>query len=365
MAADSNFYGTTYGAKGHGTIFRMTPDGTLTTLHAFGELSYSSGLIQAADGDLYGTTVYGGGSASCLYGCGTFFKITTKGDFTLLHIFTGGDGSAPVSGVIQAGDGNFYGTTSQGGANGYGTAFRITSAGEVTTLYGFCAQTPPYCYDGADPSGGLIQAIDANFYGTTASGGSDGFGSIFKLTAEGVLTTLHDPLWPAGVNPGAGLVQATNGDFYGTAAKGGGGDGTIFQVTYGGALTVEYTFNYIDGAKPSGGLVQATDGNFYGTTSTGGADGLDVGTVFKLSLGLGPFVKTVPAAAKAGAVIRILGTDLTGATSVTFNGDAANFELQFPTEITATVPHGASTGKIQVTTPSGTLPSNVAFRVTK
>jgi uncharacterized repeat protein (TIGR03803 family) len=175
---------------------------------------------------------------------------------------------------------------------------------------------------------------------------------------------------PDGWGPTAALVQATDGNFYGTTAYGGNGEpqgcqngcGTIFKITPAGALTTLHSFDKTDGMFPSGGLVQGTDGNLYGTTT--GAIGLHLyGTVFKLALGLPPFVKTVPTAAYPGATVFILGTELTGATAVTFNGAAAAFTIVSATEITATVPVGSTTGTVVVTTPSESLASNVAFRV--
>ena len=164
--------------------------------------------------------------------------------------------------------------------------------------------------------------------------------------------------------PYAGLVQGTDGDFYGTTL-GYHGDGTIFKITPSGKLTKHWSFDSTDGAHPYAGLVQGTDGNFYGTTKEGGAiKGVSYGTVFSLSVGLGPFVETLPTSGKVGAAVKILGTDLTGAPGVTFNGTAATFKVVSSSEITTTVPAGATTGTVEVKTPDGTLKSNVVFRVT-
>ncbi len=143
------------------------------------------------------------------------------------------------------------------------------------------------------------------------------------------------------------------------------GSGTIFKITLSGTLTTLYNFcsqsGCADGQYPSGALVQDTDGNLYGTTADGGANGY--GTVFSLSVGLGPFVETLPNAAKVGAAVKILGTNLTGTTSVEFNGKAATFTVASSSEITTTVPAGATSGGVEVVTPGGTLLSNVPFRV--
>ena len=159
-------------------MFRITTAGTLTTLHTFygagdGNTPYAR-LIQGADGNLYGTTSHGGNS-----GEGVVFKITTSGILTTLHSFRGADGRSPYASLVQTG-GNFYGTTDYGGASDDGTIFRITPAGTLTTLYSFCSQTG--CADGMDPLSGLVQASDGNLYGTTAGGGSPGPGTVFRLT---------------------------------------------------------------------------------------------------------------------------------------------------------------------------------------
>jgi len=262
---------------------------------------------------------------------------------------------------VQATNGNFYGTTEIGGADGYGTVFKITPKGALTTLYSFCAQLN--CTDGATPYAGLVQATNGNFYGTTFNGGADGYGTVFRITSRGTLRTLHSFDGTDGASPIAGLVQATNGNFYGTTEIGrANGEGTVFEITPRGTLTTLHSFAGADGAFPFAGLAQDTDGNFYGTAYQGGT--ANDGTVFSLSVGLGPFVETLPTSGKVGAKVIVLGTNLTGATSVTFNGTAATFTVVGNSEITTTVPTGATTGTVEVTTPKGTLQSNVPFRVT-
>jgi uncharacterized repeat protein (TIGR03803 family) len=337
-----------------------------------------AGLIQATDGNFYGTTYYGGANAY-----GTVFKTSPTGTLTTLYNFCSQsnctDGYSPFAGLIQATDGNFYGTTEFGGASssacsnsssiGCGTVFRITPTGSLTTLYSFCSQTN--CADGAYPEAGLIQAADGNFYGTTYYGGGHNDGTVFKITPKGTLTTLHRFVGSDGNGPLAGLVQGTDRNFYGTTWGGGDGCGTIFTITPSGELTALYMFDCTDGGDPVAGLVQATDGNFYGTTLFGGdfGGGCDpnygCGTVFKLSVGLGRFVETNPTSGKVGSKVVILGNQLKGTTRVAFNGTAARFTVVSSTEIKTSVPTGATTGIVTVTTPKGKLKSNVVFRVTK
>ena len=206
------------------------------------------------------------------------------------------DGEAPFrgAGLVQATDGNFYGTTPTAGANASGgTVYKITPSGRLTTLYSFCSQSG--CTDGAYPNGRLVQATDGNFYGITNGGGAVSSGTVFKITPSGALTTLYsfcaqlvNGVCADGSAPEAGLVQASDGDFYGTTSEGGANFyGTAFKITPGGALTTLYSFcaqsGCTDGSGPDAGLVQATDGNFYGTTPGGGANNL--GTVFKITPG--------------------------------------------------------------------------------
>jgi uncharacterized repeat protein (TIGR03803 family) len=225
--------------------------------------------------------------------------------------------------------------------------------------------------DGSNPAAALVQAINGSLYGTTGTGGAYGAGTIFEITPGGKFSTLYNFCHTYtgcyhGDGP-TGLVQATNGNLYGTTGGGGVyGAGTVFEITPGGKLTTLYSFcsqrRCTDGSQPLAGLVQATNGNFYGTTYYGGTNG-DYGTVYSLSVGLRPFVETLPAAGKVGGHVIILGNHLTGTTSVTFNGTAAKFKVVSSTEIMTTVPSGATTGPVKVTTPSCTLISNVNFRV--
>jgi uncharacterized repeat protein (TIGR03803 family) len=355
QSANGRFYGTAQegGANLSGAIFRMTASGSPMALHSFdigdGSLP-AAGLIQDANNQVFYGTAREGGA----YKYGTVFGITPAGVLTTLHNFRGIDGANPDGNLIQGDDGTFYGTTENGGANclpnGCGAIFRITPGGTLTTLHSFNRT------DGALPEAGLFQAVDGNFYGTTVSGGAGNYGTVFRLTPRGVVTTLHSFDGNDGAYPFSQLIQGTDGELYGTTTT------TIFRITSSGALTTLYTFDYSpNGGGPSCGLVQATDGNFYGTTLGGGTSNL--GTVFSLSSGLGPFVRTLPASGKVGSTVKILGTDLTGAARVDFNGIAATFTVVSLSLITTIVPSSASAGAVQVVTPDGTLSSNVPFLV--
>jgi uncharacterized repeat protein (TIGR03803 family) len=277
QATDGDFYGTTSeGGTGYvaGTVFRMTSSGTLKTIYNFqGSDGYNptSALIQATNGEFYGTTEGGGTSTACQFGCGTVFKITRGGTLKTLHSFNLTDGANPYGGLLQAKDGNFYGTTSYGGANNiHGTVFKITPAGALTTLHDFNGA------DGSESTAGLIQASDGNLYGTTEVG-AQGKGTIFKISPKGKFAPFHIFDGSPGGFPTAGLIQATNGDLYGTTEYGDypGGQyyGTVFKITLGGKLTNLHTFHGTDGANPFAGLIQAPNGNLYGTTLNGGANG--------------------------------------------------------------------------------------------
>jgi len=288
QGSDSNFYGTTYGGGVlgcKGTVFRITSSGTLTTLYSFtggDDGGYPrTGLIQGSDGNFYGTTYDGG-----VFKSGTVFRITSSGTLTNLHSFTGGsDGGNkngtgyPQAGLVQGSDSNYYGTTYGGGAFGYGTVFRITSSGTLTTLYSFTCGN-----DGAWPSPGLTQGSDSNFYGVALGGGAFAWGTVFRITSSGTLTTLYTFTGGSdGGMPLAALVQGRDGDFYGTTAfRGAPNSGTVFRMTSSGTLTTLYSFTGgTDGGNPAASLIQGSDGNFYGTMGQGGTSGY--GTVFMMT----------------------------------------------------------------------------------
>jgi uncharacterized repeat protein (TIGR03803 family) len=264
------------------------PAQTFTRLHSFdgtdGNNSQAA-LVQATDGNLYGSTVYAGAN-----GVGTIFKMTTSGAVTLLHSFDGSDGASPWNALVQAPDGNFYGTTYSGGVGprcegGCGSVYKITADGAVTTLHSFNAT------DGITPQAGLVLGSDGDLYGTTLYLGASGYGTVFSIDTSGELATLHSFTDRAdGGNSYPAMIQATDGNFYGVTYTGGAHDeGTVFRMTPTGTLTTIYAFCLdqsvcADGAEPVGGLVQGNDGNLYGTTARGANQICGCGTIFRITL---------------------------------------------------------------------------------
>jgi uncharacterized repeat protein (TIGR03803 family) len=284
---DGDFYGTTYrgGASNLGTVFRMTATGALTTRVDFdganGANPNEAGLVETRDGNLYGISSQGGTS-----NLGTVFCITANGGFTKLVDFNVINGANPYASLLQASDGNLYGTTFSGGANGYGTVFRMTTNGTLTTLVSFEGSYYGTHSNGFYPFAGLVEAKDGNLYGTTYRGGLKGLGTVFKVTTNGLLSTLisfnGSNTNGNGASPVATLLCASDGNLYGTTAEGGtNGLGTLFRLTTNGVLTTLVSFNGGNGAYPRTGLVQAGDGNLYGTTFYGGTNG-GGGTFFRL-----------------------------------------------------------------------------------
>jgi uncharacterized repeat protein (TIGR03803 family) len=313
LATDGNFYGTTSGVRMNGqggrrirpTIFRMTPDGVFATLAWFdatnidrtgpgpwhSDETLTSGLVQASDGNFYGVAEMGGRN-----GYGRVFKMTSAGAITTLLSFAGyysNDGWGPQSGLVEAEDGCFYGTAYNGGIRtrddnvGMGTVYKVATNGAFRTVFKFTGT------NGEFPASELIIGKDGNFYGTTPYGGplyakgppEQGFGTVFKLTPSGALTSLFSFSGTNGAQPYAGLTQGSDGCFYGATRFGGVGFktsepgveplalrtfGTVFRISPSGDFTSLFSFNGTNGARPHATLVQGLDSNLYGTTEYGG-----------------------------------------------------------------------------------------------
>jgi len=274
----SELYGTTEagGTSGYGTVFEVSTSGQETILYSFqggADGSYpAGGLIRDSAGNLYGATTSGGAS-----GDGTVFKIAGSGVETLLHSFSGGvDGEFPQGGLTGDASLNLYGTTQAGGASGWGTVFSVSTAGSEAVLYSFPDEESP---------NGVIRDSVGNSYGTTALGGASGAGTVFKIASSGKKTILHSFRGGSdGEYPSAGLIRDSAGNLYGTTYSGGTSNwGTVFRIDAKGHETVLYSFAAgSDGASPVAGLVRDSSGNLYGTTKYGGAYG--AGVVFKLEL---------------------------------------------------------------------------------
>jgi uncharacterized repeat protein (TIGR03803 family) len=370
QAANDMIYGTseTGGANSKGALYAISPKGEQTVLYSFcsqanctdGWNPYSAPAPGIQGGQI-GTTFGGGANAE-----GILYEASSADVFTPLYSFCAQtnctDGAGPSTTPFQTANGTIYGTTDHGGTNNIGTIYSYTSTGGLTTMYSF----PTSALGSAGPI--LIQGANGNFYGVTLDSGSGNNGSFFRITPQGKFTTLYS--FCVGGTPcgdGAGptqLIQGSDGNFYGiTSVAGANGSGTVFQVTPQGVLTTLHSFcseaKCADGNGPQS-LMQDTDGTFYGTTEASGAHG--GGTAFSLSIGLAPFVQANPGWGAVGAEIGIQGNNLTGTTSVTFNGTPATFTVA-ETYLKVQVPTGATSGTIQVTTPSGTLTSNFPFQV--
>ncbi len=366
LGSDGNLYGVTSGGGsylnnggGWGIVYKLTLGGKLTVLHTFctvdpcldGEAP--GGIMQAADGSLYGTT-YDAGQ----FGGGTLFKITSAGAFSVVHQFCSltncADGKWPEYPPVQGADGNLYGTTGDGGQVGAGLLYDLTPAGRFNVVHTFlCRYT--VCNRGGEPIG-VVQDSEGNLFGATAFGGIYGDGTLFEITPSHAYINLYS-FDDTEFGPRNNLTLANDGNLYGTS------QGNIFQLTPAGVHTTLYTFSCCTAEFPFTGIFQATNGSLYGGVQFYNSDWN--GAIYRLSNGLSPLVETNPTMGKVGRSVLILGNNLTGTTSVTFNGVPATFTVESDTYIKATVPAGATTGLVSVVTPSGTLDSNPQFVVAK
>jgi uncharacterized repeat protein (TIGR03803 family) len=288
MDSAGNLYGTTRqgGAHGplYGTVFKLSPNGTLTTLHSFNSdgidgVNPLAGLVMDSKGNLYGTTYLGGASNA-----GVVYRVTPKGKETIVHSFEGGlsDGSGPANmTLVKDSQGNLYGTTAYGGTHGGGTVFKISAQGGYSILYNFGATKT----DGINPEAGLTVDPKGNLYGTNISGGKYGIGTVFRVSPSGTENILHSfqNNHIDGYNCYASLIRDSQGNLYGVTYQGGAnGSGVLFKISPKGVETVLHAFGSgSDGINPQGSLLLDSQGNLYGTTYFGGSGGN--GAVFEVT----------------------------------------------------------------------------------
>lgn len=358
LGFDGNFYGTTYqgGTGAAGTVFKITPTGTQTVLYNFTNTTDGAypkvPPVQAPDGNLYGTT--GNGTVATLY------KITPSGAFSVM-------GNLPAqsySPLLVGTDGNLYGTTLYGGTFNRGTAFQFAPAKKkLKIMHNFGSNS-----DGLTPYGPLTQGVDGKLYGTTAAGGTSTGGVVFQMTTAGKTVVLvnFDTVHEAnGATPFAGVVQGSDGFLYGVASVGGAnGVGTLFKVsTKGTGFAVLHDFATATGDSPLSTPLLHTNGKIYGVTFHGGSHAA-YGAIYSFDAGLKPFVSQfVYYSGKVGDSIGILGQGFSNATGVKFGTGVGTFVASTDAFMTATVDAGATTGVITVLEPGGNLATPQTFKV--
>jgi uncharacterized repeat protein (TIGR03803 family) len=377
LGNDGNFYGVTQ----YATAYKITPSGVFTLLGTIPSRSYAP-LFLGKDGNFYGTTLYGG-----TLNQGTVFKMTPGGVVTVIYNFDTTHGSAPYAGVVQSSDGSLFGTTTVGGSGGGGTVYRVTQSGNLKVLHNFPLGTQN---DGNDPIASVLLATNGLFYGTTWAGGLNNYGVLFSLAPTGSYTFINQFDKPSGSNPASNMVQHTNGSVYGMANGGLAVDGVIYRLDVNLGITLKpllyagkvgsavqilgngltgatslkfngeparFTLvsdNYLTTKVPSG----ATTGPIIVKTPAG-----TYSTVFNFYV-IPKVISFNPTSGQVGTSVVITGNSFTGATKVTFGGVAATtFTVDSDTQITATVPSGAQTGKIGVTTAGGAGTSSGIFTV--
>lgn len=369
LGRDGSFYGTCSGETTpfeNGTVFSVAPHGNIKTLHTFngtdGKIPEPGRPMQSLNGDFYGMTESGGAN-----GHGTAYMIAADGQLTTLHDFGGaggGDGSDPSGALTLASDGNFYGTTLNGGALGGGTVFKMTPAGALTILHSFPNTGKK---EGRQPTGGVVQGNDGKFYGVTFGGGAEDRGTVYVLKQDGSAKTVHSFSAAENLaNPCEGLAISAERSMYGIAAackNGKCGESGIFEVTAKGQFKSLHNFvPGTDGTMASGGLLLNTNGILYGLTEAGGPNG--GGTAYSLNVGIAPFVRTSPSSGAIDDTIQIYGQGFTQkGTKVSISGVKAKMTFVTANYIQFVVPAGATSGPVTVKTPSGKLKSIDSFVV--
>src|SRR5580698_3752124 len=373
LGTDGNFYGTCKngGTNDYGTLFKVTSAGVLTVLHNFAaQGSTSDGCIpyvpptQASNGDFYGTTAFCGTD-----NYGTVYKLTLAGVYSLVYSFQGppNDTVLPL-GLIEGTDGNLWGV-----GNGWiisgGGIFKITLAGKESLVYTFQPNPDGAFLDGESPDANLIQGSNGDFYGTTEEGGSANEGTIFEITAGGKETVLYSfPNQTDGAYPSLPLTQAPNGLLFGAVtdcAGGGCAQAGLFDITAKGVYKNLYLYPLVcsNCGQPEAPLLLSTNGTFYSTTEQGG---IGVGSFYSLSNNYSPFISLVNVTSSAeGTQVGILGQGFSSKSVVEFGGTkATTIKPSGANYILATVPTGALTGDVTVTTGSTVLSTTASYKIT-
>ena len=365
LGFDGNFYGTCQigGAHNFGYVFQVTPAGVLTDIYDFTDADNDGDPVTVpvlgANGDLYGTTGVTNGP------CGNVYRVTTTGTYKYI---SGGTGFCGTTQLSAASNGDFYGAWGNTPTSeNRGAIFKVTAGGTYDEIYDFSG-TGVSEY----PTTGPILASNGKLYGTDDGGGTNGNGAIFSLTTNGkTLTDLYNINTSAdGALWGNNLFQASDGNFYGASYNGADDNGgSFFELTSDNVFSVlvldnNGTIPY--GVAPLTSIMQHTNGTLYGTTSDNGPPP-GYGEFLSFNINASPFIALVgpvPSATE-GTQVQILGQDFTSSSEVEFGGvKATSVEFTGTTFIEATVPTGALTGPITVTTSSGTLSTLVTFDVT-
>ena len=353
LGLDGSFYGTTEtgGMLGKGSVFKISSGGVLTQLYSFTDGTDSAypwaPPVQGPDGSLYGVT-YNGTNP------GRAYKITPAGVFAVIATLP----SKTQAPLIFANDGNLYGTTPYGGTYNRGTVFKMTPKGVLTIIHSFTAELP---------AGPVIQAADGKLYGTTPWGGTNGEGTIYSMSLSGgSFKVLHNFLLSEANNSQSGLVQGSDKFLYGVAQAGGGnGQGSLFKVnTAGTVFSVLYSFQAALGDAPMSTPVLHTNGIIYGTTNHGGPTNVGYGTIYSYNAALKPFAALVIIwSGKVGTGVGIIGQGFNSATGVKFGAGPATYKVLSDTYMIAAPAAGATTGQVTVLEPTGNLVSPQTFKV--
>lgn len=353
LGLDGSFYGTTEtgGTLGKGSVFKITSGGVLAQLYSFTDgpdgAYPSAPPVQGPDGSIYGVT-YNGSNP------GRAYKITSADVFSTIAVLPS-ETQAPL---IFANDGNLYGTTPYGGTYNRGTVFKMTTKGKVTIIHSFTAELP---------AGPVMQGADGRLYGTTPWGGTNGQGTIFSMTLSGGnFKVLHNFLLIEGSNSISGLVQGSDKFLYGVAQAGGtNSQGSLFKINTNGTVFSElYAFQTALGDKPMSTPVLHTNGIIYGTTNHGGPVNSGYGTIYSFSNKLKPFASLVIIwSGKVGTKVGIIGQGFASATGVNFGTGPGAFTVVSDTYISASPATGATTGPVTILEPTGNLVTPQTFKV--